>query len=263
MNRSRSVGLIGCGAIGASVAEQLLQGAVPGYTLLGVVSRSTTPPRYPAMGLDRLLDRCDVVIEAAGHAALTEHGPRIRDAGIDLIVASVGALADDTLRTQLWAAGPGRLILSSGAIGGLDVLQSAALGGGLDEVHLTTTKPSHVLRQSWMDKCLVTALTHGKEPVTAFEGPARRAVDLFPTSVNVAATLALATLGFDRTRVRVVGDPGATVVEHRITAAGRAGEYEFIFRNNPARDNPRTSGIVPYAMLRSLRDLSATVVVGG
>ena len=40
-----------------------------------------------------------------------------------------------------------------------------------------------------------------------FEGPASEAVKAFPANVNVAATISLAGIGFERTKVRVIADP--------------------------------------------------------
>lgn len=230
--------------------------------LSGILAVDAPPCDELVPDLDTLLAGADLIVEAAGHGALVEHGRTVLAAGHDLIMVSAGALADDVLRTELWAAGPGRLMISTGAIGGIDTLRAAMLAGGLDRVEVTSTKPSRVLIHDWMSVELATALENGTERVTVFDGPARQAVRLLPASVNIAATVSLATIGFDRTRVHVVGDPAATSVEHIIRASGAAGDYEFRFRNRPSPDNPRTSGIVPFAVLRALRDRGARVVVG-
>ena len=79
-----------------------------------------------------------------------------------------------------------------------------------------------------------------------------------PASV---ATLALATLGFDRTRVTIVGDRAAVRVRHVIDVEGDAGRYAFHIENTPS-SNPRTSAITPFNVLRALCDQSDAVVVG-
>src|SRR5262249_23288859 len=45
-----------------------------------------------------------LVIEAAGHGGLAEHGAAVLEAGSDLVVVSVGALADRALHDKLIAA---------------------------------------------------------------------------------------------------------------------------------------------------------------
>ncbi len=248
------VGLIGCGAIGSVVARELSEGAVPGAELTAVFDLFVDHP----LGVDdreSLLGASDVVVEAAGHGALREHGVAVRESGADLLVVSVGALADEDLETTLRRAEGGRLFLCTGAIGGFDILRAAMLFGPLDEVAITSTKPAGALKRPWMDGTVVDALESGSEPVTVFDGPARQACERFPESANVTATLSLATVGFDRVRVQMVGDPAATRVRHEVTASGVAGNYELSFENAASPDNPRTSAVTAYSVLRALTDI--------
>lgn len=257
------VGVVGVGAIGSVVADALVQGRVARCQLSGVLRRQGSPAVPGQVGsLDDLIAVSDVVVEAAGHDAVAAHGQAVLDAGLDLMVTSVGSLADDDLRGRLIAAaGRGRLLLSAGAIGGLGLFRAAALMGALDHVRLVTTKPPGALTSGWMDGALRRSLEAGEAPVVAFRGSARQAVARFPASVNVAATLALATVGFDRTEVVVVGDPRSTAVGHEISVTGDAGSYELRIRNAPSA-NPRTSGITPYNVIRALSDAGDRVVVG-
>jgi aspartate dehydrogenase len=257
------VGLIGHGAIGRVVARALRNGEVAGCVLGGVLDATDLMIDEQVADFEHLLAVSDVVVEAAGHGALATYGPAIRRSGKDLYVVSVGALVDDGLREQLFAAGRGKVILCSGAVGGFDVLQAAHRLTPLDEVSITTTKPPAALAEpSWMTAELLAKLEHAEGPFTVFEGTAREAAARFPRSVNVCATVALATLGLDRTTVRVRADPGATGVEHMIRASGPAGRYQFTFANVASPDNPSTSAITPHALLRSLADRRAVVVVG-
>jgi len=258
----RRVGVIGHGAIGSVVASEVAAGRVRGCELGGVLTRSHLAP-MAVTSIDELLERSDVIVEAAGHGAVADHGPRVLDAGLDLLVVSVGALVDEGLRTKLAdrQAGGGRLLLSAGAIGGLGLLRAASLLGAIHAVHLTTTKSPAALVASWMTPSLLAELKHGTQPVPVFEGSAREAVQRFPASVNVAATLALATLGFDSTRVTIVADRTAPCVRHVIEVEAEAGRYAFHIENTPS-SNPRTSAITPYNVLRALCDQSDAVVVG-
>ena len=249
------VGLIGHGAIGSVVAEALLDGVVPDAALVGVLDPPAPHPTLAVPDLDALLAHADVVVEAAGHAALTEYGPAIRRSGTDLLVVSVGALADDELYGLLARESGGRLLFTTGAVGGFDTLRAAMLAGPLDEVSITSTKPSRVLARPWMEQSLIDALERGAERTVAFDGTAREACLRFPESANVTATLSLATIGFDRTRVTIVGDPGAERVRHVIRADGVAGTYELSFENRPSPTNPRTSAITGYSVVRGLQDL--------
>jgi len=204
-----------------------------------------------------MVDRAEIVIEAAGHGALSEYGAAVVSSGTRLLVVSVGALADRELHDRILAAGGDRVMYSTGAIGGLDALRAAALAGGLDRVSMTSTKPAANLLRDWMGGSLRSAISEGREPAIAFAGPAREACRLFPESANVFATLALATLGFEAVTATLIADPAATRVTHVVSAEGAMGSYDFTLDNLPSSDNPKTSAIVPWAVLRALGDLAS------
>jgi len=94
-------------------------------------------------------------------------------------------------------------------------------------------------------------------PKTLFEGPARGGVPLFPQNVNIAAVLSLAGIGFDRTRMRVVADPGLKVNTHTIEVKGASGRFRMVFENIPAPENPKTSFLACYSVLAALRELGS------
>jgi aspartate dehydrogenase len=262
---ARRVGVIGHGAIGSVVARSLAEGFDPSLVLAGVVADLPGVPAEVAVrDVGELIERSDIVVEAASHGAVQAYGARVLEAGVDLLVVSVGALVDDDLRQRLVAAAGdrARLLVSSGAIGGLDLLRAAAALGPLDAVTMTSTKPAANVIAPWMDDDLVAALRQATGPVTAFEGSARDAARAFPASANVAATLGLSTLGLDAVRVRVLGDPAATTVRHVIEASGPTGRYEVGITNVPSPLNSKTSAVTPGAVLRALRDLGSRVVVG-
>jgi aspartate dehydrogenase len=256
----RRVGLIGHGAVGSVIAEGLERG-VEQLSLAGVYAHSTVPDRYRIESFDELVERSDLVVEAASQEAVRAYGPTAVAAAKDLLIVSVGALSDPSLLTTL-RAGMGRLLVTNGAIGGIDQLRAASLLSELDRVSLTTRKAPHALVRPWMSPDLLDRMDNGDEPTVVFDGPARDAVERFPASINVAATLALSTIGFDRVRVRLIADPSAVSVEHVIEATGPAGTYQFRFSNAASMTNPRTSAITPYAVLRGLSDLDAHTVIG-
>ena len=91
-----------------------------------------------------------IVAEVAGQTAVAEHGPEVLRRGIDLLVISVGALADRALLQKLRAAaeeGKSRMLLPAGAIGGIDAIAAMRLGG-LSAVRFRSRKPPAALRGS-------------------------------------------------------------------------------------------------------------------
>ncbi|MCP5025668.1 MAG: DUF108 domain-containing protein [Actinomycetia bacterium] len=252
----RRVGVLGHGSIGSVVARCLAAGEVPGAALAGVGVR---PGHQSAVGptctVDELIERSDLIVEAAGQTALAEHGTRILEAGCDLLAVSTGALADPEVHTRFAAAGPGRLHICSGAIGGVDMVGAVRALGEIHAVQITTTKQPGSLVQPTMTSDEVDNLVAATEPVVLFDGASRELVKLFPSSTNVAATLALAVGSWDLVRGTVRADPAAELTTHVVEVEAEAGRYRFEMGHHPSAQNPRSSAVVPWAVVRSLRDL--------
>jgi aspartate dehydrogenase len=257
------IGLIGYGAIGRTLAEALRVQA--GLALVAIIDREPLPTDLPAgvrgatLIEDLLREKPDVVVECAGHAALRQHAPPVLEAGTDLVVASVGALADAALETQLrGAAGKGRFLIPAGAIGGLDVL-GAAKHAGLERVDYTGRKAP----KAWRGTPAETMIDLDRVSAAAvfFEGDARSAALQFPQNANVVAAVALAGAGFEKTRVRLMVDPAVTTNQHAVAASGPFGEIrvEVTARTLPA--NPKTSMLAPYSLVRTLRNLGDAIAV--
>ncbi|WP_141364180.1 aspartate dehydrogenase domain-containing protein [Glutamicibacter uratoxydans] len=249
------VGVLGCGAIGSVVAQQIAAGKIPGAELAGVVvrhQRADIP--YRQLSIDEAIEHCDLIVECAGQEALREHAVKVLESGVDLLVSSMGALADRVFEAKLRQAGPGRLLFTAGAIGGLDLLGAGAkMGSGFEEIQVTTRKLPQTLIQPWMNEVQRRELETAEAPMEVFAGTAAEAAQKFPKSLNVAAAVALAVEDWDVVSVRLLGDPQAVLTEHQIRARGASGEYSFTIKNYPSENNPRTSGIVPWALLHSLR----------
>lgn len=250
-----AVGIIGYGTIGKVVAARLHSGAVPGATLVAVHTRSAAETEVgPSSSFEEALQRSDLMVECAGHGAVATLGPATLEAGVDLLVSSVGALVDDDVCAEFCKAGPGSLLLTTGALGGFDLLRAAGLAGPLTRVHLATTKHPRVLVQEWMCPEEIERLHSAREPFVVFDGSAREAAAKFPRSANVAAALALACGGWSGVKVTVVADPDTDSTHHSIECECPSGDYRFSIRNRPVPSNPATSAITPYALLRGIGD---------
>lgn len=202
-----------------------------------------------------MAERPDVVIEAASHQAVRDYAALLLEKGIAVIVLSGGALCDDDLRNTIERAAvkSGALLyVPSGSIAGLDALKAACIAG-VDDVTITVIKPpaawkniQFVSEQKVDLDCLTSAHTF-------YEGPARQGVPLFPQNVNIAAVLSMAGVGFDRTRLKVVADPGVIHNTHEIKISGKTGTISIRLQNVPAPDNPKTAWLACYSALAALK----------
>jgi aspartate dehydrogenase len=206
-----------------------------------------------------LAQRPDAVVEAASHEAVREHLVPLLDAGVGVIVLSAGALADDVLRqaAERAAERSGALLyVPSGGIGGLDALRTACLAG-VDEVSIQVAKPPAAWRGIALVERLGIDLQNLREPTLLFDGPAREGVPHFPQNVNIAAVLALAGVGMDRTRLKVVADPALSLNTHTIRVSGKSGRFTVVLENVPSPDNPKTSWLACYSALSALHTLGS------
>ncbi len=259
------VGLIGFGSIGKPVAQAVLDGVIGPAVLTGILRARPTEPGAPA-GVPVVTDIQEllatnphVVVETGGHAALRAYGEAVLQAGCDLMTISVGALADDALLAALETAGAAagsRLLIPSGAIAGLDMLNAARLAG-LEHVRHTVRKPPAALLPT--DEA--AAVIASGQPRQLYEGIAREATRRFPENVNVVAAVSLSGIGMDRTIARVVADPTVTHNTHEVEASGAFGTLRIEVRNVPG-SNPKTGVIVASSVIRALQRLRATVVLG-
>jgi aspartate dehydrogenase len=266
------IGIIGGGIIARLVLEHRAElGEVEVAGILGRNEASRGRPLAEAFGvpfvteLDALIALApDAVVEAASHDAVRQYAPPLLAAGIPVIVLSGGALADDALRGRLERLADDRralLYVPSGGIGGLDALK-AACAAGVDEVEIAVTKPPAAWKGIGYVERLGVDLGRLAGATTLFDGAAREGVPLFPANVNIAAVLALAGIGFDRTRLKVVADPALKFNTHSITVRGKTGTISIKFESVPSPDNPKTALLACYSALAAIKAFAASVRYG-
>jgi aspartate dehydrogenase len=259
---------------GGTIARLVLEHRPPGIEVValagrGPQSRGAALARNFSVpyviGRERLLAmRPAAVLEAASHEAVREHLVPLLEAGVSVVVLSAGALADDALRAaaERAAAASGALFyVPSGGIGGLDALKTACLAG-VNEVSIRVAKPPAAWKGIAYVEKLGIDLGELRAPKTLFEGPARQGVPHFPQNVNIAAVLALAGVGMDRTRLEVVADPALSHNTHTIRVSGAAGRMSVVLENVPAPENPKTSWLACYSALAALGSLESRTRYG-
>jgi len=268
------VGIIGGGTIARLFIEHIRRGDLGRARIVAIAGRSEqSRSRHTAksfrvpfvIGARALLaKKPDVVVEAASHDAVREYGDVLLKKGVALIVLSCGALCDDALRSRLERAAEksgAQLSVPSGGIGGLDALKAACVAG-VDEVTIAVTKPPAAWKGIPYVERMNIDLDALREPRVLFEGAAREGVPHFPANVNIAAVLSMAGIGFDRTRLKVVADPGLRYNTHYIDVRGRTGHFSIKLENVPAPDNPKTAWLACYSALAALKAAKSPVRYG-
>jgi len=263
------VAIAGFGAIGKVVAEHLDRG-IDGLSLAAVSARDTARAEVamagfahpvPVLPLARLGEAADIVVECAPAAVLREIAEPALAAGRTLIVLSCGALVDNFDLVELARRLGGRILVPTGALLALDAVQAAAVGE-ISRVHMITRKPPGGLAGAPYlveNGIAVDGLNQAKR---VFDGTAREAARGFPANVNVAAALALAGIGPDRTTIEIWADPTVDRNIHRIEVEADAARLSFQIENVPSPENPRTGRLTPLSVVALLKKLTSPLAIG-
>lgn len=261
----QTVVLIGFGAIGASVFQRIQ--SQPQVRITHVVVSPASQARvqqqlgHQAQAVTAVPKEATLVLECAGHGALITHVLPALRRGVECAVLSVGALSEPGLSEQLEEAaraGGTQLHLLAGAIGGIDAI-AAARHAGIEEVVYTGRKPPAGWRGSPAEQAV--DLDTLQQATVILQASAREAARLYPKNANVAATLALAGIGLDRTQVRLIADPTVSENIHEYEVRGAFGEMRVTLRGKPLAENPKTSALTVLSALRFLHNRVAPVTL--
>jgi aspartate dehydrogenase len=262
------VAFIGWGAINSRVGDLLAQrhAAVDIAAIAAIdtpENRVAIPPsvRFLTSPSELSQIRPDLVVEAAGRAAIDIWAEAALAAAPAMIIASTSAFCDEALMTRLMgvaAKHDSRIFIPSGAIGAVDALASAAVLG-LDDVTHQIVKPPIAWQGTPAEKLI--DLAGLRERTVFFSGSAREAASHYPQNANATVVTALAGAGLDRTRVEMVADPSVRINGHRITARGAFGRLEILLENNPLATNPKSSELTALSLVRLIEHHTDALVV--
>jgi aspartate dehydrogenase len=248
--------LLGLGAINRRVAD-LLRSRQSAATIVGAIVRhadALTPDILDgavriASPSDLIAVAPDVILEAASREAVREWGDIALRTARRFVVSSASAFVDDALLRDLRDTAKrfgSQLVLSPGALAGVDALSAAARLGMREVRHRIIKSP-----RSWaaaMAQEVSAPVTH--EPVVLFRGSAREAALRYPLNANVTVVSALSGIGLDKTVVELVSDPLAVDNRHEIHASGDFGSLDIALANRPLQLNPKSSELAALALVR-------------
>ncbi len=263
----KTVAIIGYGALGNILASALRQTLTEDYQVSGIwthhmqrdIERIRRDGFRPYGSFDALLaDKPDYAVEIASAEAVRMYGEALLCAGISLIVTSVGALAEDKLRETLAKSAQvngTRVHVTSGAVGGFDVLQTVALMGNARGCIENVKAPESLQGAPYLEGKSIPL----DRQQTVFQGTAREAISGFPKNVNVAVASALASVGVDAMRVMIDSLPGKQDNLHRITVENDGVRAVIEVASRPDPGNPRSSIMTAWSVVALLRSLASPI----
>lgn len=225
VKRRTRVGIAGFGFVGRNVYQRIVDNPDLGLDVAFVWNRSpdrlaVVPADLRLDDLDRFADRDPGLIVELAHPAITRtFGARFLEVA-DYLLLSVSALVDDaleaSLRTAASASGT-RLLIPHGALVGVDNLVEGRANWSTVTITFEKNPGGIDFSESGIDGNAIT------ERTTVFDGTAREIGALFPRNVNTMVTCALATVGLDRCRAKLIADPALDVGIAIVEATGTDG----------------------------------------
>lgn len=215
------IGIIGAGTIGRAIFSYVQSSGVAQVDYI-LVSDARKPRDFDTRDCVILDDaeaaltrKVDLVIEVAMADNVRTMAPAVlKDS--DFCAFSCTALADAATEAAVLSASAasGRsFYVPHGAVLALDGIRDGR--DLIDSVVITTTKSGKSL-----------GLPEDSEGAV-FDGTTRQVCARFPRNVNVHAAIAMAGIGFDRTRSRVIAQPGLKDNIHRIEIAGQGFDWRI------------------------------------
>ncbi len=224
-------------------------------------ARAATLNCRPAVVSLSDLALADVVVEAATAETFSDVAEPAIDQGRIFIPASVGPLLARMDLIERARHTGARILPPTGALLGLDAVRAAA-EGHIHTVTLETRKhPRSYEGTPWVVSQAID-LGAVTEPTCIFDGNAREAAAWFPANANIAAALALAGIGPERTRVKLWADPDLHRNVHTVRVDSDVARFTMTIEGLTSPANPRSSRLAPLSILASLRGLVATLKSG-
>lgn len=270
MKKRIKIGIIGCGTIGSALAKAIETDFKDKAKVIGLCDlieekalnlAKSLKSRPSIASIEKLIISSDLVIEAASVRVSAGIVEKTLSAGKDIMVMSVGGLLAHKELFDLARKKSCQIYLPSGAICGLDGVKSAALGR-IDKVTLTTRKPPRSLEGAPYLVKKGIDLNQIKEETLVFEGTAEEAIKGFPQNVNVCATLSIAGIGPEKTKVKIITSPFYTLNIHEVEAEGAFGRLTVRTENVPSPQNPKTSYLAALSAIATLKQILEPVKIG-
>lgn len=271
-DRKLKIGIVGCGAIGSSLAQTIVSDFYDKATLVSLYDIDTEKTyklankfnnkKLVALSLEDLINRADLIIEATKPDSAFDIAKKAIASSKNVMVMSVGGVIQHYKELKVLAKEKRiRIFIPSGAICGIDGLKAVTFCK-INKVTLTTKKPPRAFLGSPLVLKKRINLDNINEETVLFEGDAYQAVKAFPENINVAATLSIAGVGPENTKVRIIASPNITRNIHQIEIKSEAGRIVARAENIVHPDNPKTSYLAVLSAIATLKQILEPIRVG-
>ncbi|MCM8781347.1 MAG: Gfo/Idh/MocA family oxidoreductase [Candidatus Omnitrophica bacterium] len=151
MEKLLKIGIVGCGAIGSSLAKIITSDFTQKAKLCALydidmqkvyrLSAELKLPKLAVLSIDELIRKVDLVVEATKSESSLEIAKKTLISGRDILIMSVGGILGYEQELRLYAdEHKVKVFIPSGAICGIDGLKASSYST-IHKVILTTIKP--------------------------------------------------------------------------------------------------------------------------
>ena len=266
------IGIVGCGAIGSSLAEYVANNFLRQAQLAAIydldnfksviLAQKVGKKSLAAKSLKALIKRSDLVIEAASAKSSFDIAAIALKAKKDIMVMSVGGIVRGfPVLYKLAVENNRKIYIPSGALSGIDALKAAKINRVQSVTLITTKNPSGFKGVEYL-KGKGISLSGLKKEAVLFSGSAEDAVRYFPQNINVAAVLSLSGIGIRKTKVKIVASPKVNRNIHEVRIKSSAGNIFTRTENVLHPDNPKTSYLAVLSAAAVLKRILEPVIIG-
>jgi len=272
MSKLLKIGIVGCGAIGTSLAKTIVSDFSGKAELTAIydidiekaykLANLFENNKLVALSLNKLIDMVNFIIEASKAESSFEIAKQAVMSSREIMIMSVGGIIKNFEELSILAREKDvKIYIPSGAICGIDGLKAAAVGK-INRIVLTTRKSPQAYKGSVYILEKKINLDEIRKETTLFEGSPLDAVKAFPQNINVAATLSLAGCAAKEIIIRIVAQPGIAQNMHEIEIDSDSAKLLTRTENVIHPDNPKTSYLAVLSAIATLRQLLEPMKIG-
>ncbi|MCM8792615.1 MAG: DUF108 domain-containing protein [Candidatus Omnitrophica bacterium] len=272
MSKQIEIGIVGCGAIGSSLAEALIRKFNREANLSGVfdikierafeLADRLNNKKLVVLTLEDLILRSQLIIEATTSSASYDIAFKSISYGKNVMIMSVGGILERFFELrELAEEKNAKIIIPSGAICGIDALKALS-SVNIEKVVLTTRKSPSAFKGNLYLIEKNMDLDGIKEDTLLFRGNVFDAVKNFPQNINICALISIAIGNTDKIEVNIIASPKLDSNLHELQVYSGVAKIFVQCENIVHPSNPKTSYLAVLSAETALREFLECVKIG-